>query len=327
MIRSLTFLAAMLLGLAGCEQQPPAATPAPEADPAPHVTKHIRSPGHLILVTGATGTQGGAVARELLRRGHTVRGLTRDAQSDAAQALQSLGAEMVEGNFDDPGSLASAMEGVYGVFAVTLFWQYGYEAEVQQGVDLIDQAVKAGVKHFVYTSVASADQETGIPHFDSKWEVEQYLHSSELRWTIVRPVEFMDNWRWSLDNFRAGKLIDPRDPESRHQWIASDDIGFFVAEAFDNPDDWAGVTEEIAGDELRLSQLQAVLSEAFGREFEYIQPSWTDYQAQAGEEITLMVRWFEEEGYSVNVPELRRTYPNLQTAAKYLSGLAASTEQ
>jgi uncharacterized protein YbjT (DUF2867 family) len=276
----------------------------------------------VILVTGATGTQGGAVARELLQRGYTVRGLTRKPESDKAQALTALGATMVAGDYDDPASLAAAMDGVDGVFAVTLFWHGGYDAEVEHGKRLIDEATKAGVGHFVLTSVASADSGTGIPHFESKWEVEQYLHASDLTWTIIRPVEFMDNWGWSLEDFSEGKLIDPRDPGSRHQWIAARDIGFFVSEAFDHPVEWAGMTQEIAGDELTLVELQGVLTEAFGSEFEYIQPSWEAFENGAGEEITDMIRWFEEEGYSVEVEALRARYPNLQTAAEFLSELA-----
>jgi uncharacterized protein YbjT (DUF2867 family) len=170
--------------------------------------------------------------------------------------------------------------------------------------------------------VASADQSTGLPHFDSKWEVEQYLQDSDLDWAIIRPVEFMENWYYSLDNFRQGKLIDPRDPESSHQWIAARDIGFFVGEAFDNPEQWTGLTQEVAGDEMTLVQLQAVLSEAFGREFEYIQPGWEDYGAQTSEEFSVMYRWFQDEGYEVDVPALRARYPNLQTAAEFLTEMA-----
>lgn len=314
----------LAVGLTACEPPPQQAASEHTDLPVAHVTKHIRSARPLILVTGATGTQGGAVARELLKRDFEVRGLTRNPDSEASKTLEELGAKMVKGDYDDPASLAAAMDGVYGVFAVTLFWPYGYDAEIRQGVTLIDEAEKAGVQHFVLTSVAGADQETGIPHFDSKWEVEQYLHDSTLDWSIVRPVEFMDNWRWSLDNFRAGKLIDPRDPESKHQWIAARDVGFFVAEAFDNPDEWIGLTQEIAGDELTMEQLREALSKAFGREFEYIQVSWEDYEAQAGDEITRMVRWFEEEGYDVDVAALRARYPGLETVAEYLSDLADS---
>lgn len=321
----LAILLALILG--ACER------PAPESirEPAPEVVskaaESVPEQSRLVLVTGATGTQGGAVARELLARGYAVRGLTRDPAGESAMALAELGAEMVRGDYDDPASLAAAMEGMDGVFAVTLFWHSGYEGEVEQGKRLVDEAENAGVGHFVLTSVAGADMETGIPHFDSKWEVEQYLHESELDWTIIRPVEFMDNWGWSLDNFKAGKLIDPRAPASSHQWIAAHDIGFFVAEAFDNPDDWIGLTQEIAGDELTIEELRSALSEAFGREVEHVRPTWAEFEAQAGEEIAVMYRWFEDEGYDVDVGALRQRYPQLQTAAGFLSELARTAGQ
>lgn len=322
----ISVIALVLLGPVACDRPAPTSV-ASHSEPAvsdePERAARPDSAA-VILVTGATGTQGGAVARELLERGYTVRGLTRNPESEKAQALTALGATMAAGDYDDPASLAAAMDGVDGVFAVTLFWHGGYDAEVEHGKRLIDEATKAEVKHFVLTSVASADDRTGIPHFESKWEVEQYLNATDLDWTIIRPVEFMDNWGWSLEEFRQGKLVDPRDLSSSHQWIAARDIGFFVAEAFDNPEEWTGVTREIAGDELTLAELQDVLSEVFGKEFEYVQPSWEDFEAEAGEEIADMVRWFEDGGYSVDIDALKARYPNLQTAAEFLSELAGS---
>ena len=122
----------------------------------------------IVLVTGATGTQCGAVARELLDRGYAVRGLTRNPESDRATEMSQLGADMVQGDFDDAASLAVAMQGVHGVFAVTNFWEHGYDKEVEHGKQLIDAALAADVDHFVFTSVASAASNTGIAHFESK---------------------------------------------------------------------------------------------------------------------------------------------------------------
>lgn len=316
---------ALLAGLAACDRPEPAEVPERAAEVAPHTTDGFigEDDYRLILVTGATGTQGGAVARELLERGYAVRGLTRDPQSEDAQALADLGAEMVAGNYDNAASLAAAMEGVHGVFAVTLFWQYGYEAEVEQGKRLIDEAAKAGVGHFVLTSVAGADDKTGIPHFESKWEIEQYLHESDLNWSIVRPVEFMDNWNWQMENYAQGRLIDPRAPDSDHQWIAASDIGHFVGEAFDHPDSWIGTTREIAGDQLTIGALRETLAEVFDHEFEHIRPSWEEFEAQVGEEVAIMVKWFDEEGYDVDIEALRETHPGLVTAREFLQGMAA----
>ena len=84
---------------------------------------------------------------------------------------------------------------------------------------------------FIAACDQPADQATGFPHFDSKWEVDQYLHESDLNWTIIRPVEFMDNWNGFAEQFSDGIWVDPRTLDSSHQWIATSDIGFFAAEA------------------------------------------------------------------------------------------------
>ena len=310
----LLLLTSIVTTLGACDRPASSEKPAPTAE----------TDQKLILVTGATGTQGGAVARELLDRGYQVRALTRDPDKPRAQVLMGLGAQLVKGDFDNAESIAAAMDGVYGVFAVTLFWSGGYDGEVRQGKRLIDAAVEEGVEHVVLTSVAGADESTGIPHFDSKWEVEQYLHQTDINWSIVRPVEFMDNWLWSVDQVKGGHLVDPRSSDSGHQWIAASDIGFFVAEAFDNPGQWVGKTQEIAGDQLTVGQLAGLLSEAFGTEITHEQIAWEDFEADAGGEIAIMYRWFEDEGYSVDVDVLRERYPNLVTAREFLTELAAS---
>jgi uncharacterized protein YbjT (DUF2867 family) len=285
------------------------------------ITDEMPERGKTILVTGATGTQGGAVARELIKRGYAVRGLTRSPDKPAALALNELGVEVVKGDFDHPDSLYAAMKDVYGVFAVTDFWEHGYEGEVTHGRKLIEASEAAGVGHFVFTSVAGANSSTGIPHFDSKGEIERLLAGSDLRWSVIRPVEFMDNWRWSKDEFMAGRMVDARGPESHHQWIAASDIGFFAGESFDNPEDWNGRSLDIAGDEMSLGELADVLSSAIGVKVVLQQVSWEELEESAGEEITLMIRWFDEEGYSADVTSLRKQYPALKTVHEYISGL------
>lgn len=274
--------------------------------------------GTLILVTGATGTQGGAVARELLGRGYAVRGLTRSPDKPRALALAKLGAEMVAGSYDDPDSLAAAMAGVHGVFAVTAWWEHGVETEVVHGRALVDAARAADVEHFVYTSVAGADENTGVPHFDSKYAIEQYLAQSGLTWSVVRPVSFMDNWPRRREEFLSGRFVDPGEPNQVHQWIAASDIAFFVAEAFDNPGPWAMHALDIAGDEMTLAEFANLLSVVLDRPVRQEQNSWADYEAANGAELTIMHRWFDSEGYSVDVPALRERYPQLETAETFL---------
>ncbi len=275
----------------------------------------------LILVTGATGTQGGAVARELLARGYRVRGLTRNPGKPKAVALAALGVQMVQGSFDDPASLEAAMAGTYGVFAVTEWRQNGVDKEIVHGRALVDAAGAAGVRHFVYTSVAGADEQTGVPHFDSKYVVEQYLAQSGLAWSVVRPVSFMDNWEWDREDFLAGRFVDPGEPDQRNQWIAAADIAFFVGEALDNPQEWNGRALDIAGDGMTLAEFAALLSVVLDRPVEYVQVSWADYESAAGEELTIMYRWFASDGYSVDIDALRERYPNLTSAEEFLRAM------
>lgn len=162
--------------------------------------------GRLVLVSGATGQQGGAVARSLLGRGFAVRALTRDTDKEAAKELADLGAEVVKGDLEDRPSVERALDGVRGVFSVQQFFEAGYEGEVRQGVQLADRAKAAGVEHYVYSSVGSAHRETGIPHFESKWEVEEHVRASGVPYTVLRPVFFMQNWEWSREPILGGTL-------------------------------------------------------------------------------------------------------------------------
>lgn len=280
-------------------------------DPVAHVEKTI-------LVTGATGTQGGAVARELVARGYQVRALTRRPDSERAVALGELGAELVKGDFDDSASLLAAMTGVHGVFAVTDFWEHGFEREVAHGKQLVDAAVQSRVRHFVFSSVAGADQATNLPHFASKARIETYLTNSKLDYTILRPVEFLDNLSYMRSEIESGVFTDPRSIERSHQWIAARDIGFFAGEAFDHPDPWLGATEDIASIDMTLAEFVETLSRVTGRNVRYLQTDWADFEAENGAEMTEMLRWFDETGYSADVTALRARYPKLTTVEQYL---------
>lgn len=275
----------------------------------------------IILVTGATGIQGGAVARNLLKRGFKVRGLTRNPQSDKAKEMATLGVKMVKGDFDDPASLRAAMDGAYGVFAVTDFWEHGYQKEIEQGRNLIDAALETDIKHFVFTSVESANVYTGIPHFETKGQIENYLRDSGLPYSIVRPVEFMDNVLSYRKSILAGTYYDPRDSGKTHQWIAASDIGFIVGDAFSKPDTWLGRELDIAGDEMTIAAYVDALSRAFGLDVHHQQITWSAFEGQAGEEITLMMKWFDKKGYSVDIVQLRKEFPELLTYPQYLESL------
>jgi uncharacterized protein YbjT (DUF2867 family) len=269
----------------------------------------------IILVTGATGRQGGAVFRNLQKKGFRLRALVRDANSNQARQLAEYGEEVFQGSLDDADSLMRAMDGVYGVFSVQPFTAN----EIQQGLAVIEAAQWQGVSHFVFSSVASADEETGIPHFENKARVEEHLRSSGLLHTIVRPVFFMENWQRGFgDSIRNGQLQQPLNPAAKLQMIAVDDIGAFAALAFEHPGEWKNRTFSLAGDELSMQQIADAFSRVTAREVKYVQASWDEFEKKMGRELTVMYHWFEEKGFHFNVEEVRREYPATHTFDRWL---------
>src|SRR6266487_3192256 len=199
----------------------------------------------MIAVTGATGQQGGAVARKLLADGWKVRALTRDVNKPAAQELASLGAELVAGDMENSAELDSAFKGAYGVFSVQNFWlpNVGFEGEIKQGKNVAEAAKAASIQHLVYSSVGAAHRGMGQKHFESKWIIEQYIHSLDIPYTILRPAFFMENYNWSLAQILNGTLTGMGLRSDKEvQSIAVEDIGVFVALAFANPEKYLGKT-------------------------------------------------------------------------------------
>jgi uncharacterized protein YbjT (DUF2867 family) len=270
---------------------------------------------HTILVTGITGHQGGAAARHLLDRGFNVRGLTRNTDKEDSQQLIDAGIDMVQGDMDDRDSLDMAMRSVQGVFSVQDPWVAGVDGEVRFARNLADAALQAAVQHFVQASVASADRDTGIPHFESKHKIEKYINDIGLACTILRPVFFMDNWQMPMlrDAIAHGMLPQPLQPETRLQQIDVDDIGLFAAMAFENPDKWIGRTVELAGDELSMRDTADIFSRVIGKEVKYTQVAWDEFEKTVGREMAIMYRWFEDIGYAVDIEACRREHPGLKT--------------
>jgi len=266
----------------------------------------------LILVTGATGNQGGAVIRHLREKGFAVRALTRDLDKPAARALANqTGVEIARGDYEDKPSLLRALEDVYGVFAVQTPYEKGADAEIQQGIDLIDAAHNSEISHFIYSSVGSADQNTGIPHFDSKWKIEEHLRKTGMPYTIVRPVYFMENWLGMKDQIAHGELKLPLTPETILQQVSVEDIGAFVTMAFEHPGKWQGTATDLAGDELFIDQIAQTFQAS------YSQVPWEDFEKQAGHEMAVMFRWFQDVGYHADIPALRLEMPNLMNFERW----------
>ncbi|MFF9043631.1 NmrA/HSCARG family protein [Streptomyces parvulus] len=274
-----------------------------------------------ILVLGATGRQGGAVARELLARGRTVHALVRDPDTEQARRLREAGAVLVRGDMDDAASLTAAMHAVHGVFSVQTFrGPGGVEAEERQARAVADAAVRAGVAHFVYSSVGGADRDTRVPHFESKHRTEQYLRTLDLPTTVLRPVMFHDILLDIAPRPAGGELVLAMwlDPRTEVQLIATGDIGVFAADAFENPDAWLGRTVEIAGDALTGPQMAAAFEAVAGVPVRYRQLPIEPLRA-ARPDLANMFDWFERDGYRADLAALRATRPRLVTLQAWLA--------
>jgi uncharacterized protein YbjT (DUF2867 family) len=273
----------------------------------------------IILVTGATGKQGGAVARCLLKHGWQVRALTRSPGKDEAMALQSGGAKVIKGDLGDPASVRIALKGVYGVFSVQNSWEHGVEKEMKQGMTLADEAKKANVAHFIYSSVGSAHRNTGIPHFESKWQIEKHIRSTGLMSTILRPAFFMENMLSpdTLPSIMNGILPLGLNPEKPLQMIAVDDIGAFATLAFEDPDEYIGKEIDIAGDEHTGPQMAEILEMVLERDFAYRQTPLEQIRAFS-DDYAKMVEWFNALGYIADIKALRAIHPDLMTFEKWV---------
>ena len=266
----------------------------------------------LVLVTGATGKQGGACVEALLTRGHQVRALTRNSASPAANRLRERGVEITVGDFSDRDSLMRAARGADAVYAMSTPYEQGAEKETAQGITITDAARAARVGHFVYSSVASANRGTGIGHFDGKYTVEKHLQASGVPYTIVAPVFFMENLLqpWTLPSLRQGKLTMALPASRLLQQITVADIGAFVAAVIERSDTVFGRRFDIAGDELTGDQAAAILSKVAGREIRYegFPPEVLGAQS---EDMARMFGWFDSTGYAADIKNLHRDFPEV----------------
>src|SRR5713226_9379147 len=260
-----------------------------------------------ILITGVTGNQGGAVAQALQGTGFHLRGLTRTPDSQRAAAPAHQGIDIVKGDLDDEATLRRALTGVWGVFGVQNAGEAGVEREEAQGKRLATLAREAGVEHYVYTSVGSAHQRTGIPHFDNKWRIEETLRG--LRFpshVILRPVFFMENLLapYSLQGDTMSSALGPG---TKLQMIAVDDIGWFGARAFTDAASLNRREIDIASDVRTMPEAAEILTEALGRPIAFVQTPIEQVQ-QYSMDMALMLQWFERVGYSADIAGLEREF-------------------
>ena len=266
-----------------------------------------------VLVTGATGQQGGALARLLLARGHHVRAITRKPESANATALQRAGAEVIAGDLGDRSSIERAAKGVDVAYIVATPYEQGPAAEVRLATNGVDAAHHAGVPYIVYSSVSDGDRKTGIPHFDSKAVVEEHLKQLGGDYSIIAPVFFMENLfaPWITAGFAQGVVATGIAPERKLQVISLPEIAEFTALAVEQRNAFRGKRINIASDAVTPVEITAELARATGLALTY-HPVPIEQVRQQSADMAAMYDWFNRVGYSVDVARLKKEYPQVE---------------
>ncbi len=276
----------------------------------------------IVVVTGATGAQGNAVARHLLRRGFTVRALTRNPENEKAKALAARGALLVRGDFEQPQGLVRAMQGADAVFAMQNFWEkgVGLAGEQRQAQHLIEAAQKTGIAHLVQSSIAGAESALGVHHIESKWHIEKKVMASGLAYTFLRTVFFMD----SVFDPRYEKgfipmlrgVLDPHVPA--HHLIAMDDLGGVAAEVFAHPEKYHNRAISVSSDILSGQQMKQIIEEVTGkRKHSFKIYPWM--LRLAGKQFYRQMQWNKTRPWQFGLEETRQLYPHLTSFRSFVS--------
>jgi len=271
-----------------------------------------------VLVTGATGNQGGATARHLLADGWRVRALVRDETAPAAVGLAAAGAELVRGDLDDRASIDAAARGAYGIYSV----QSANDNEITQGKNVADAAKAANVQHLVYSSVGGVESqnrfyvEQGWGPID-KWQIEQHIRDLGVPATILRPAGFMEDFTSPARFFQNGSLNVPWHDGVVMQLIAIDDTGAFAALTFAEPHAYLGKAMEITGDRLTAPQIAGALSAAAGRHVPHTQIPLAALW-EHNPEVAKVFTWANETYYDTARTPLEKAHATLMDFRTWL---------
>ncbi|MFK8185895.1 MAG: NmrA/HSCARG family protein [Phormidesmis sp.] len=275
-----------------------------------------------ILVVGATGKQGGAVARHLLNNGFEVRALTRNQESPAASRLAAAGAIITVGDLEDVESLVKAMAGVGGVFSIQNYWAkgVGYEGEIRQGKNLANAAKRADVRHFVQSTMADGQAfPQQLQHFRSKATVDQHIKTLQLPYTFLGTVTFMDN---VVDPDFGGSWTFPfisgvMSPQVPYHMLAVDDIGGVAAAVFANPVKYIGKKINITSDRLTVAEMKQLYKEVTGRSAKrFVLPAWLC--RWLNREFVEQLQWQSAGNWTFGPEEAKEIYPNLTSFRAFL---------
>ena len=230
----------------------------------------LMEPSKNFFITGATGNQGGAAANYLLQKGYGVIAIVRDPDSEKSKALKEMGATIIKGDLNDVTTYKEHLQTVAAVFGVLTFVN-GTDKEIKQGIALADAAKEYSVPHFVYSSVIGSDAHTGIPHWESKFIIENHIKNTGLGYTILRPSSFYENFLIPQVKNRIlkGKLVTPTNKDKVQQFISAQDVGSIGARILENPEPYKNKTMVLAAVEMNMQEVAGIFSEVMGRKITY----------------------------------------------------------
>lgn len=260
-----------------------------------------------IFITGITGNQGSAVAKYLLERNYSVTGLTRNANSEKAKQWKAQGITVIEGDINNPDSYESYLNQADAVYLVQALQRK--DQEILQGKRFIDSIKPGNETHLVYASVLGADLETGIPHFESKFELENYIKSKNLNYSILRPASFYENHlipRVASD-IAKGKYFSPLHKSCKQQMIGVDDIGKIAAAVIANKEKYIHKTISIATDEWQIGEIPSIFSEAINKPVTYKKLPGFITRLAMGKDLSTMFKYMNQHDFCVlnNIQDVR----------------------
>ena len=274
-----------------------------------------------VFVTGATGNQGGAVVRHLLSKGFGVKALVRNPDSPRTKSLVQENVEIVKGDLNDPASYINHLQNTDAVFC-NLHFKEGVDKEIRQGFNLVTISKEKGVKHFIYSSVIGCDLNTGIPHWESKWKIENHIKSTGIDFTILRPASLFENLLLPQVKSRIlkGKLVLPTRADKVQQFICADDIGRVSASILSDPGKYAGRTIMLASEQMDGSELAAVFSKVLSKDMKFQQLPKLIVRLAMGKGLAKMFRWINDNDAVLikDIGELKKEFPGMVSIEKWI---------
>lgn len=266
-----------------------------------------------IFVTGGTGNQGGAVARNLTQQGFIVKVLTRNPNSIISENLKKMNIEVIKGDLNNADTYREYLKNVYGIFSVQTF-ENGVKKEINQGITLATLAKEFGVKHFLYSSVFGANLNTGVAHMESKFKIENHIKQIGLPFTIIRPTSLFENFLIPQvkKGILLGKLVQAIHRNTVLQYIAAEDIGKAAVKIFQESERYLDKTIQLATEQLSIQEVADKFSEVLNKKIEHKKLPVLITRLFLGKNVYKMFKWMSEiSSFQKEVVDLtKKEFPN-----------------